>query len=253
MNDAQLLRYSRHIVLPEMDIAGQKKLQQSKVLLIGVGGLGSPVALYLAAAGVGQLTLADGAKVDLPDLQRQIIYNASDVDRLKVEAAKKHLLSLNPEIQVNALPHRLSDERLTEQVALTDIVVDASDNFTTRFAINRACVQAGKPLVSGAAIGMQGQVAVFYGSEPDLPCYACLYEENNAPADRCAESGVLGPLVGVIGSLQAVEAIKVLLGIGESLCGYLLRVNALDMAIDKVKLRKDPQCVVCSPNNSNRA
>ena len=242
MNDEQLLRYSRQIMLPAVDVAGQQRLLDSRVLIIGAGGLGSPVAIYLAAAGVGQLVLVDFDTVDLTNLQRQILHGSHDLGRPKVESARDTLRALNPEVKVEAINARLEGAALLAEVARADVVVDASDNFATRFAVNDACVAARKPLVSGAAIRMEGQVTVFHNERPASPCYRCLYRDEGELTQTCSENGVLSPVVGIIGSIQATEVLKVLLGIGETLDGRLLLLDALTMEWRSMKLRKDPAC-----------
>jgi len=246
MNDDQLQRYSRHITLPQVDAAGQRKLMGSRVLIIGMGGLGSPIAIYLAAAGVGTLVLVDYDTVELSNLQRQVVHRTADVGRPKVESARDHLLELNPHIDVIAINGQLTDAALDEQVRLADVVVDASDNFETRFELNAACVRQRTPLVSGAAIRMEGQVTVFHNEQPDAPCYRCLYRDEEGGGDTCALTGVLAPVVGIIGTVQATETLKVLLGIGDTLGGRLLLLDALSMEWRTLKLRKDPHCPVCS-------
>ncbi len=245
LDDAQLLRYSRHILLPQFDIQGQERVSRARVLIVGVGGLGSPAALYLAAAGVGQLVLADPDRVDVTNLQRQIAYTTDDVGRAKVEAAAAHLQRLNPQVRITPLVARLEDDALQQQVAQADVVVDASDNFPTRFALNAACVRYAKPLVSGAAIRMEAQISVFTHDHADSPCYRCLYKDEPGPADACSQSGVLGPLVGIIGSMQALETLKILSGIGTSLGGRLLLLDAQQMEWRTLRLRRDPACPVC--------
>ncbi len=245
MDDQQLLRYSRQIMLPNLDIAGQQRINQARVLIIGMGGLGSPVAMYLAAAGVGHLTLVDDDNVDLTNLQRQIVHSNDDIGRPKVESARKRLSQLNPLIKITTLAERLSDARLDELLHNIDVVVDASDNFTTRFQLNRACVKARKPLVSGAAIRLEGQVAVFANQGNEDPCYRCLYRDEGDEELRCSESGILAPVVGVIGSLQAVETLKVISGLGKPLTGRLMVYDAAYAEWRVVKLRKDPHCPVC--------
>lgn len=245
MDDKQLLRYSRHILLRQVDIAGQERLLASSVLVIGLGGLGSPVAMYLAASGVGRLTLVDHDKVELTNLQRQIVHTTDTLGQNKTVSAVKQLMALNPEIVVNTINRKLSETELLEQARVADVVVDASDNFPTRFAVNAACVKAKKPLVSGAIVRFDGQVAVFRPDLPDSPCYRCLYAESNEPEEVCAEFGVLAPAAGIIGSVQAAETLKLLLGVGETLTGRLLLLDALHMEWREVKLRKDPHCPVC--------
>ncbi len=246
MNDHQLLRYSRQIMLPQMDIAGQQRLMQSHALIMGLGGLGSPVAMYLAAAGVGQLTLVDFDTVDLSNLQRQIIHSHSDIDRAKVDSAADTLHALNPEITINTLDKKLTDEALTHAVRQADVIIDACDNFATRFAINQVCVSTHTPLVSGAAIRLEGQVSVFPNTlGGDAPCYRCLYDDIPEAEARCSETGVLAPLVGIIGSIQATEALKLLSGLGTPLAGRLLTLDASTLEFREIRLRRDPQCPVC--------
>lgn len=246
MNDVQLLRYSRHILLPQVDIEGQEKLLASHTLIIGAGGLGSPVALYLAASGVGRITIADGDAVDLTNLQRQIAHQNSAIGTNKALSARRAMAALNPEILVNALHQRLAEADLLRLTAEADIVIDASDNFATRHAINRACVTNKKPLVSGAAVRFDGQVAVFDLRDGNSPCYHCLFPEmDGADEVRCAENGVFSPLVGMIGTTQAAEALKLLMGIGQPLNGRLLLLDALAMEWRSIKLAKDRACTVC--------
>lgn len=251
MNDEQLLRYSRQIMVPGLDLDGQEKLLESRVLIVGLGGLGSPASLYLAAAGVGHLLLADFDSVDLTNLQRQIVHSTASVGRAKTESAAERLRALNPDTGITQIPEKLTAERLAHWVAQADVVVDGCDNFATRFAVNAACVAAGKPLVSGAVIGMDGQIAVF---RPDLdgPCYRCVYADTGEEAQSCSETGVLGPLTGVIGSLQAVETVKVLTGLGTPLNGRLLVVDALTQTWRRLNLRRDPDCPVCGPTGNPR-
>ena len=247
MDDEQLLRYSRHILLPEIGIEGQQSLLDAHVLMIGAGGLGSPAALYLASAGVGTLTICDGDSVDLTNLQRQIVHRESAVGQTKVESARDTLLAINPRIKINPVNERVEGQRLAQLVAAADIVLDGSDNFATRHAVNRACVAARKPLVSGAGIRFDGQLAVFDLRRADAPCYACLFLESGETEEmRCAVMGVFAPLVGIIGAMQAAETLKLLAGIGESLNGRLLLLDALNMDVRTVKLQRDPGCAVCS-------
>ncbi|RDH81839.1 MAG: molybdopterin-synthase adenylyltransferase MoeB [endosymbiont of Seepiophila jonesi] len=244
MNDEQLLRYSRQIMLPSIGIEGQQRLLDASVLLIGLGGLGAPVAMYLAAAGVGRLTLVDFDQVDLSNLQRQIIHTTDRIGTPKVESAKQALAALNPEIEIECIGHQLEGDELSAQVRRADLVVDACDNFATRFAINAACHENSTPLVSGAAIRMEGQVSVFPG-KPGSPCYRCLYPESGQAEDTCTANGVLAPVVGIIGSIQATEAIKCLTGAGSTLEGQLLILDALHMQWRSLKLKADPHCPVC--------
>ncbi len=246
MNDDQLLRYSRHILLPQIDIAGQERLIQSHVLIIGAGGLGSPVALYLAASGIGRLVICDNDKVDLTNLQRQIIHNTNAIGLLKTQSAKQTLNGINPEVEVIALQAHVNESKLLELVAEADVVIDASDNFVTRHNINKACVRHKKPLVSGAAIRFDGQVTVFDLRHMDSPCYHCLFPTEGDHEDmHCAVMGVFSPLVGIIGCTQAAEAIKILLDIGETLKGRVLILHGLTMQWRSIKLNKDPTCRVC--------
>ena len=245
MNDEQLLRYSRQIMLPQLDVAGQEKLLQSRALIVGLGGLGCPVAMYLAAAGVGQLVLADFDEVDLSNLQRQIAHGQADIGTSKVLSAEKTLKQLNDTIEVLTIESRLDEEALQREIAAADVVVDCSDNFSTRQAINRACVVHKTPLVSGAAIRLEGQLAVFDPRHEDAPCYRCLYAVDNDENLSCSESGVLSPLVGVIGSLQALETLKVLAQMGQPLVGKLILFDALSSDWRTLSLPRDPSCPVC--------
>lgn len=247
MDDSQLLRYSRHVLLPQIGIEGQEKLLGSHALIIGAGGLGSPAALYLAASGVGTITICDDDCVDLTNLQRQVAHFAHSVGTNKAVSAQSTLNAINPEIQVIAIPHRIEGEELALLVSQSDVVIDASDNFATRHAINRACVAHGKPLVSGAAIRFDGQVTVFDLRDPASPCYHCLFPETmGEDGERCAVMGVFSPLVGIIGSTQAAEALKLLCGIGQSLNGRLLLLDGLQMEWRSIRLKKDPACSVCN-------
>lgn len=248
MNDAQLLRYSRQIMLPAFGIEGQERLRRARVLVAGLGGLGSPVAMYLAAAGVGCLVLADFDAVDLSNLQRQVLHTTQRIGMPKAESARLALAALNPEVELVTVKRSLTPERLPELLAGVDLVVDGSDNFATRFAINAACVAARKPLVSGAAIRMEGQVATFSG-QPGDPCYQCLYPRHGDSDATCTATGILAPVVGIIGSIQATEAIKVLTGLGEPLFGRLLLLDAAAMEWRQVRLSADPACPVCGPGS----
>lgn len=246
MNDEQLLRYSRHILLDELGIEGQSRLLDAHALVIGAGGLGSPVVLYLAAAGVGRLTVCDGDAVDLTNLQRQIAHDTAAIGRNKAESAAASARRINPEVEVQAVTRRVDGADLEGLVAQAQVVVDASDNFATRHAVNRACVAAAKPLVSGAAVRFDGQVAVFDVRRRDGPCYHCLFPEGGQPDEmRCAENGVFAPLVGIIGTIQAAETLKLLAGIGTPLSGRLLLLNALDMGWRSIRVPRDPACPVC--------
>ena len=241
MDDQQLLRYSRQIMLPQIDVTGQEKLLNATVLIIGMGGLGSPAAMYLASAGVGHLVLVDFDKVELSNLQRQIIHRTSAIGEAKVESAKLTLQALNPDVRITTLDQKLDSKALHKWVAQADVVLDGSDNFATRFMLNDVCVAEQTPLVSGAAIRMEGQVSVFM-NEGDGPCYRCLYKEQGEEDMRCSENGVLAPVVGIIGTIQATEAIKVLTGIGTPLDGRLLLLDALHMDWRTMKFKRDPAC-----------
>jgi len=246
MNDNQLLRYSRHILLPQIGYEGQDKLVNSRALIVGAGGLGSPAALYLAAGGVGKLTICDFDVVDLTNLQRQIIHTTRSVGINKAISAQQTIHELNSDVEVRTVCERLTEDSLHALVAEADVVLDCTDNFATRYALNRVCVKLRKPLVSGAAINFEGQVTVFDMRADDSPCYHCLFPEiGNEEGLRCAESGVFSPLVGIIGTTQAAEAMKLLMGIGQSLQGRLLLLDALHMEWRSLKLAKDPACKVC--------
>lgn len=246
MRDEELLRYSRQIMLPEMDVAGQQKLVDATVLVVGMGGLGCPAAMYLAAAGVGHLIIADDDTVELTNLQRQIAHSQNNLGDSKVNSVSETLRGLNPEVKITALNQRLIGQELDDAVTQADVVVDACDNFTTRFAINRCCISNRKPLVSGAAIRMEGQVAVFDSNDADSPCYQCLYSEGDDEDASCSTNGVMAPLVGIIGSVQAMETIKVITGIGNTLVGRLLLLDATTMEWREMKLPRDKNCAACS-------
>mgnify|MGYP001306918647 CR=1 FL=1 len=254
MNDQQLLRYSRHILLDALGVEGQERILAGNALVIGAGGLGSPAALYLVSAGVGRLTLVDGDTVDFTNLQRQILHTAERVGQAKVASGKTALAAINPEVSVETIAERVAGERLDALIADADVVLDCSDNFATRHAINRACVRYNKPLVSGAAIRFDGQLSVYDLRQPESPCYHCLFPEGEDSEEmRCAVMGVFAPLTGIIGSLQAAEALKLLAGIGEVLSGRLLLLDALSMQWRTVKFKKDPACAICSPTGSGQA
>jgi sulfur-carrier protein adenylyltransferase/sulfurtransferase len=248
LNREEILRYSRHLLIPEVGLEGQRKLKNSSALIVGTGGLGSPVSLYMAAAGVGRIGLVDYDVVDSSNLQRQIIHGTSTIGKLKVESAKAKLLDLNPDIQVDVYNEPYTSENALRIAANYDIILDGTDNFPTRYLTNDVAVFLGKPNVYASIFRFDGQVSVFYAKEG--PCYRCLFPEPPPPGlvPSCAEGGVLGVLPGTIGTLQATEALKVLLGIGEPLIGRLLLYNALDMTFDFVKLKKNPNCRVCGPN-----
>jgi molybdopterin/thiamine biosynthesis adenylyltransferase len=246
MNDNQLLRYSRQIMLPQIDIAGQQKLLSARVLIVGAGGLGSPAAIYLAAAGIGRIAIYDNDTVDLSNLQRQIAHYTADIGTGKAISTLETLNKLNPEVEVYAVQQRLEGNLLTEAVKNADVVLDCSDNFKTRFAINRACVLEKTPLVSGAAIRFEGQVSVFTSGQNDSPCYNCLYQSEGEELQTCATNGVIAPITGIVGSIQALEAMKLVMGIGETLSGRLLLIDGLTMEINTMRLRKNPLCPTCA-------
>ena len=245
MKDSELLRYSRQIMLPEFDVAGQERLLAARALIVGIGGLGSPAALYLAAAGVGHLTLADDDVVDLSNLQRQIAHSEANLGEWKVESAARRVAGINSTVAVDTITSRLSGATLNAAAAAADVVLDATDNMATRFAINDACLATGVPLVSGAAIRMEGQVAVFDPRREDSPCYRCLYPDAGEQALNCAENGVMAPLVGIVGATQAMEALKVLADVGETLSGHLLCLDAKRMEWRKFRLPRNPRCPAC--------
>jgi molybdopterin-synthase adenylyltransferase len=247
MNDDQLLRYSRHILLPQIGIEGQERLLASTALMIGAGGLGSPAALYLAAAGVGTVVIADGDAVDLTNLQRQILHSTQSVGKPKTLSGQETLARINPGVKVVPLQRRLEGDELEQLVGNADVVLDCSDNFATRHAVNRACIRQRKPLVSGAAVRFDGQVGVFDLRDESSPCYHCLFPENaELEEERCAVTGVFAPLTGIIGTIQAAEALKLLAGIGETLKGRFLIFDALSTQWRTVKLVKDPACGACA-------
>lgn len=247
MTDDELLRYSRQILLPTFDVAGQERLRQARALIVGLGGLGSAASMYLAAAGLGRLILVDFDQVDLSNLQRQIIHRTADIGRCKVDSARETLIALNPLVDIITIPKALAEAELLRQVAQVDVVVDASDNLPTRLALNAACVRAATPLVSGAAIRVEGQILVW---RPDqaAACYRCLYRDTEVVLETCAQTGVLAPVVGVIGALQALETIKLLTGLGETLAGRLLLLDMARMEWRTLKVRRDPACPVCGDN-----
>lgn len=246
MNDQQLLRYSRHILLDEIGIEGQLRILAARVLILGAGGLGSPAAMYLAASGVGHLTLADHDEVDLTNLQRQIAHSSERIGQAKVLSARTSLAQINPEIEIIALQERLAGSRLAELVAASDVVLDCSDNFATRHAVNQACVSHRVPLVSGAAVRMDGQISVFDTRRRDAPCYACLFPPEQQYEDvQCSLMGVFAPLVGIIGAMQAAEALKLLVPFGETLAGRLLMLDGREMSWNSIKLARNPACSVC--------
>jgi adenylyltransferase/sulfurtransferase len=250
LSNEEILRYSRHLIMPEVGLEGQLKLKQARVLLIGTGGLGAPLGLYLAAAGVGRLGLVDFDVVDFTNLQRQVTFSSRDVGRPKIEAARERLSALNPDIEIVAHETKLTSENAMEILRGYDFIADGTDNFPTRYLVNDACVLLGKPYVYGSIFRFEGQASVF--ATPEGPCYRCLFAEPPPPGlvPSCAEGGVLGVLPGIIGSIQAMEVIKLILGRGDTLAGRLLLFNALDMRFREVKLRKNPECPVCGPNRT---
>ena len=250
MNDNQLLRYSRHILLPKIGYEGQEKLTKSHALIVGAGGLGSPVGLYLAASGVGKLTICDFDMVDLTNLQRQIIHTTQSVGINKALSAQQTIYEINPEVNVQTVQQKSTEAEFTKLAAEADVVIDCSDNFATRYALNRVCFAVKKPLVSGAAVRFEGQITVYDFRHETSPCYHCLFPDlnNSGGSDqemRCTENGVFAPLVGMIGTTQAAEALKLLMNIGESLQGRLLLLDALSMQWRTIKLARDPKCNVC--------
>ncbi|MGY2286579.1 molybdopterin-synthase adenylyltransferase MoeB [Pseudomonas gingeri] len=250
LNDQELLRYSRQILLQQVDIDGQLRLKNSRVLIVGLGGLGAPAALYLAAAGVGELHLADFDSVDLTNLQRQIIHDTYSVGSTKVDSALRRLTAINPQVSLIAHRQALDEDSLSAVVAAVDLVLDCCDNFATREAVNVACVAAGKPLVSGAAIRLEGQLSVFDPRRAESPCYHCLYGHGSEAELTCSEAGVIGPLVGLVGSLQALEALKLLAGFGEPLVGRLLLIDALGTKFRELRVKRDPHCSVCGSRDA---
>ncbi len=250
MDDQELLRYSRQIMLPEIDIEGQERLASSTVLIVGLGGLGSPASMYLAAAGVGTLVLVDPDVVELSNLQRQIVHATADIDRLKVESARDHLRTLNPHTEIHIAAKRFYDESAAELLDGVDAVVDGSDNFATRFAVNEACYRYSKPFISGAATRFDGQVSVFRPGQNGGACYRCLFDDTGVEQETCSATGVVAPLLGIIGSIQALETIKVLTGIGDALEGRLLCLDALSMEWRSISVPPDPECPVCSTASS---
>ncbi|MES2189191.1 MAG: HesA/MoeB/ThiF family protein [Pseudomonadota bacterium] len=246
MNDAQLLRYSRHILLDELGIEGQEKFLAAHALIIGAGGLGSPVALYLGSAGIGRITIVDNDIVDATNLQRQIAHATADVGRFKAESIRQSIAAINPDVQVTAITARADDVLLDTLVEQADVVIDCTDNFTTRHTINRAAVKHGKPLVSGAAIRFDGQVSVYDSRNAASPCYACVFPQSTEFEEaQCATMGVFAPLVGIVGSTQAAEALKLIAATGETLTGRMLMLDGRNMSWNEIRMPRDLQCVVC--------
>lgn len=254
LNDQQLLRYSRQILLSDIDLEGQQKLAESRVLVLGMGGLGSPVATYLAGAGVGRLVLVDPDEVDISNLHRQFLHSTGSLGESKVESARQALSARNPDVELVGFAKKLDEQSLLEQVRLADVVVDGTDNFASRVMVNKACVATRTPLVYGAVVGLEGQASVFRADRDDSPCYNCLYadldkagsgEQQQSSFENCSGQGVLGPVAGIIGCIQATEAIKVLLKLGDSLQGRLLMLDARSMSFRSFVLKRDPECSVC--------
>lgn len=252
MNDDQLLRYSRHILLPQLDINGQQTLIDSHVMIIGLGGLGAPVSMYLAASGIGKLTLVDDDEVELSNLQRQIVHGQQDIGREKVASAADKLRELNPDVSLQLINQRLDKAGLMVATADVDVLVDCSDNFATRFLLNEVSREQNLPLVSGAAIRFEAQITVYDPRQAESPCYRCLYEDKGELEQSCSESGVLAPMLAMVGGTQAVETIKLLIGVGESLAGRLLLLDALSMQWREIKMKQDPDCPVCSQNQEQQ-
>jgi molybdopterin/thiamine biosynthesis adenylyltransferase len=247
MNDAQLLRYSRHILLNELGFEGQEKLLASHALVIGAGGLGSPVSLYLGSAGVGQITVVDHDHVDATNLQRQIAHTLDRIGQFKADSVRTAIAQINPDVTVRPITQRADAVLLDTLVAQADVVLDCCDNFETRQAVNLACVKHGKPLVSGAAIRMDGQVSVFNSPHSNAPCYACIFPPAQAPEEtRCATMGVFAPLVGIIGTVQAAEALKILSGMGSHMAGRLLMLDGRELSWTDIRMQRDPNCSVCA-------
>ncbi len=248
LDNETLLRYSRHILLDQLEYAGQQKLLNARVLILGAGGLGSPAAMYLASSGIGHIVICDFDIVDISNLQRQILHSESDLAKNKADSAKQTLAKLNSQIQITSINKKLDTTALREEVSKADVILDATDNFASRFSLNQACILARKPLISGSAIGMEGQVSVFRLDQAGSPCYQCLYsnEESEPEENTCTQNGVLAPMVGIIGSILATEAIKVITKIGKDLNGRLLLLNALTMEWRSIKLSKDSRCPSCS-------
>ena len=250
LNDEELLRYSRQILMPRFDISGQASLKSARVLVVGAGGLGCPVALYLGAAGIGHMTLVDDDQIEIANLQRQIAFEQSDLGESKAEHLADRVRRINPDVSVATLTERLEGDELQRQVNSATLVVDCTDNFNTRFALNRACVAARVPLVSGAAIRGEGQLSVYDVRDDSSPCYHCLYSEQGNEDLTCSEAGVIGPLVGMIGASQAMEAVKVITGVGKPLIGRLLILDVWQMEWREMKLARDPECPVCKSRES---
>ena len=246
MNRAEKNRYSRHIQLPQIGEEGQLKLLASRVLIVGMGGLGSPASLYLASAGIGHLVLSDFDRVEESNLQRQIVHTTNAIGREKALSARTTLCGINPGIDIIAIDWAMDSDELNEQICLADVVLDCTDNFETRFEINRLSVENRTPLVSGAAVRMDGQISTYLPGRDDSPCYRCLYGDVSGPGESCAAEGILAPVVGVIGTIQAIEAIKIIIGIGKTLCGRLMLFDGAGLEFQTMRLKKDPECPICS-------
>ena len=242
----ELARYRRHIQLEPIGEIGQRRISAARVLLIGLGGLGSPASMYLASAGIGTLALADFDRVELSNLQRQIVHRTADIDRNKVDSARDSLHAINPHVEIETFPWAIDGEDLATQIEQADVVVDASDNFETRFALNRLCHAAKRPLVSGAAVRMEGQINVFDFRQAHSPCYRCIFDEAGEPEEPCALVGVFAPLLGIIGSVQAAEALKLIMHIGEPLVGRMIVLDAMTMTWRTLKVRQDEACPICA-------
>jgi molybdopterin/thiamine biosynthesis adenylyltransferase len=253
MDGVQRKRFESQIRLPNVGDEGQRRLLDARVVIMGLGGLGSPASMYLAAAGIGHLVLVDFDRVELSNLQRQIVHGTPDLGRAKVDSARERLLHLNPGLDIAVVDGHLDDDDLSETAARADVVLDCTDNFETRFQLNRACCDMGTPLVSGAAIRFYGQVAVFDFRDPASPCYRCLYQDGEDLGEACIQLGILGPVVGIIGCVQALEAIKLILGLGDTLCGRLAFLDALSMDWRTIRLRRDPACPICSKQRTHSA
>lgn len=246
MNDQDLLRYSRQIMLPQIDVEGQQKLLNATVLLVGVGGLGSASAMYLASSGIGHIIIADFDQVELSNLQRQIIHHTKDIGRPKVDSAKEKIHAINPDVEVSVINEKLTNKNIDQWIGKADVVLDGTDNFDTRFIVNKACVRQKKPLVSAAVIRFEGQLSVFKGFDDNQPCYQCLYSSQGGDDNNCTDNGILAPVAGLMGSLQALQAIKVILNMPGQLDGQLMVIDALDLSFRKITVNKDKQCLVCS-------
>ena len=248
LSDNQLIKYSRQIMLPQIDIAGQEKLNEAHAVIVGLGGLGSPVAMYLATSGIRKLTLIDDDQVDVSNLQRQVIHNENSIGKKKVTSAKESIEALNSDCIVNIIDWRLNEQEFEDRLAEVNVLVDCCDNFETRFLLNRVCFKTKTPLVSGSAIRWEGQLTTFIMKE-STPCYQCLYDDNSATDQNCSQNGIVGPVVGIIGSMQALETIKVITGAGTLSVGELTLFDGLDMSFNKINYSKKDDCPVCNKTN----